>query len=112
MGNILRLGVILSASIVAAGGIIFLLKHGSEMPHYHSFKSEPHQLRNITEIWQTALQGRGRSLIQLGLLVLIATPVTRIIFSVIGYLIEKDYLYAVLTCTVLCIILFSLNTIL
>jgi len=108
MGNVLRVGVILSATIVLAGGIIFLLKRGGEVPHYHSFKGEPHQLRSITEIWKTAWQGKGLSLIQLGLLVLIATPIMRIIFSVIGYLLEKDYLYAVITLTVLCIILFSL----
>lgn len=107
MGNLLRAGVLLSALIVASGGIIFLVKHGGELPQYHSFVSEPQRLRDISTIWQTALQGRGRSLIQLGLLVLIATPIARIIFSVIGYLLERDYRYVLITLIVLFVVFFS-----
>ena len=107
MGNLLRSGVLLSALIVVAGGILFLLKYGNELQDYHFFESEPRRLRDISDIFTTALQGRGRSLIQLGLLVLIATPIARIIFSIIGYLLEKDYLYVLITIVVLCIILFN-----
>jgi uncharacterized membrane protein len=111
MGNLLRIGVLLSALIVTAGGILFLSKHGTQLQHYHLFQSEPRRLRDISEIWKTALQGRGQSLIQFGLLVLIATPIARIIFSIIGYLLEKDYLYVLLTMIVLGVILFSLRII-
>jgi uncharacterized membrane protein len=108
MGNLLRIGVLLSALVVAAGGIVFLVRHGNEQQHYRFFESEPRRLRNIGDIWKTAFQGRGQSLIQLGLLILIATPVARIIFSIIGYFLEKDYLYVLITVIVLCIIFFSL----
>lgn len=111
MGNLLRIGVLLSAIIVACGGILFLLRNGNEPQHYHFFQSEPRRLRNITEIWETALQGRAQSIIQLGLLLLIATPVARIIFSIIGYLWEKDYLYVIITMIVLCVIFISLKVI-
>lgn len=109
MGNLLRIGVLLSAFIVATGGIVFLSKHGTQLQHYHFFVSEPRRLRNISDIFKTALHGRGQSLIQLGLLLLIATPIARIIFSVIGYLLERDYLYVLITAVVLCMILFSLK---
>jgi uncharacterized membrane protein len=46
-------------------------------------------------------------LIQLGLFVLIATPIARILFSVFGYLFEKDYLYVVITLLVLIVILWN-----
>lgn len=111
MGNLLRLGVLLSALIVASGGVIFLLEHGGELQQYHSFASEPRRLRDLSDIWKTAFQGRGRSLIQLGLLILIATPIARIIFSVIGYLLERDYLYVLITLVVLCVIFFSLQSV-
>lgn len=39
MGNLLRIGVLLSAVIVAIGGVIFLLKHGSQVQHFHFFKA-------------------------------------------------------------------------
>ena len=111
MGNLLRIGVLLSALIVASGGIVFLFKHGTQQQHYHFFQSELRRLRDIGDIWKTALQGRGQSLIQFGLLLLIATPIARIIFSVIGYLLEKDYLYVLITIVVLGVILFSLKII-
>lgn len=107
LGNLLRIGVLLSATIVLFGGVIFLIKHGSEIPKYYFFKSEPRRFRDITEIWKSAIQGRAGSIIQFGLLILIATPITRIMFSIIGYLLEKDYLYVAITITVLAIILFS-----
>ena len=53
------------------------------------------------------LRGEGRPLIQIGLLVLIATPIARIVFSIFGYLLEKDYLYTVITAIVLFVILWN-----
>ena len=107
MGNLLRFGVLLSAITVLTGAVIYLTQHGFSSPHYTSFAGEPKRLTDFRSIWQTALQGRGRSIIQLGLLFLIATPIARIIFSVIGFIIEKDILYSVITLVVLTIVLFG-----
>ena len=54
MGNLLRIGVSLSALIVSCGGILFLLRHGSEPQHYHFFQSEPRRLHDTADIWRTA----------------------------------------------------------
>ena len=108
MGNLLRYGVLLSAAIVITGAVIYLLQHGTETPHYTKFSGEPQRLIELSIIWQTALKGGGRSIIQLGLLVLIATPIARILFSIIGFAIEKDILYVMITLFVLAIIVFSL----
>lgn len=108
MGNLLRYGVLLSAAIVLTGAIIYLWQHGSGSPHYSTFSGEPRRLIEIGSIWQTALQGRGRSIIQLGLLVLIATPIARILLSIVGFIIEKDILYSIITFVVFIIIILSL----
>jgi len=105
MGNLLRYGVLLSALIVLTGAIIYLKKRGTEIPNYSSFAGEPKRLIQFKSIWQTAMQGRGRSIIQLGLLFLIATPVARIVFSIIGFLLEKDIFYTVITLIVLAVVL-------
>lgn len=39
----------------------------------------------------------GAAIIQLGVIVLIATPVIRVAFSAISFLIERDYLYVFIT---------------
>ena len=50
----------------------------------------------------------GRGIIQLGLLLLIATPVARVVFSVIGFVRQRDFVYVVLTLIVLAVLLYSL----
>lgn len=108
IGNLLRYGVVTSSIIVLAGGIVYLYRHGGQLPAYHAFKGEPDKMKQPLPMLQAVFRGEGRPLIQLGLLVLIATPIARIAFSIIGYLLEKDYLYTVLTAIVLLVILWNL----
>jgi uncharacterized membrane protein len=107
MGNLLRYGVLLSAVIVVAGAIIYLQQHSFDRSQYTSFAGEPKRLTEYKRIWQTAFQGRGRSIIQLGLLFLIATPIARIVFSIVGFVLEKDLLYAIITGIVLAVVLYG-----
>ena len=108
MGNLLRYGVLASLFVVLIGAAFYLLQHGTETPNYKKFLGEPKRLSEFKQVWYSALQGRGRSIIQLGLFILIATPVARIVFSIIGYILERDYLYIIITVIVLGVILFSL----
>ena len=108
MGNLLRYGVLTSLTIVLIGAFFYLFQHGHEIPWYHEFKGEPKRITEVKMVWQTAWHGRGRSIIQLGLFVLIATPIARIVFSIIGYILERDYLYILITLIVLSVILYSL----
>jgi uncharacterized membrane protein len=107
MGNLLRYGVLLAAIIVLTGAAVYLKQHAFDKSQYTSFEGEPKRLTDYKQIFQTAFEGRGRSIIQLGLLFLIATPIARILFSVVGFLLEKDMLYTLLTLIVLGIVLFS-----
>ncbi len=108
MGNLLRYGVLLSACIVVLGGIIYLLRHGHEQPNFRTFSGEPKQFTNLSMILDYAIRGSGRAIIQIGVLVLIATPIARIIFSIIGFIKEKDVLYTGITLFVLGVIIASL----
>jgi uncharacterized membrane protein len=108
IGNLLRAGVLLSMLIVVTGGVIYLVRHGSMTPDYKTFHSQPLEFRTISGILRGVWAGKGRAVIQLGILVLIATPIARVAFSIFGYLVEKDYLYMAITLLVLGIILFSM----
>jgi uncharacterized membrane protein len=107
IGELLRYGVLASSLVVLAGGIVYLIRHGGQLPQYHEFRGEPDKMRKPVLMWEAVWRGEGRPLIQLGLLILVATPIARIVFSFIGYLLEKDYLYAVLTVIVLLVILLN-----
>ena len=93
IGWILRLGVLLSMSIIFIGGIIYLYRHGQVTADYHTFKGVPDFVHNTSGILNGIITFRGRAIIQAGIILLIATPIIRVIFSAIGFILEKDYLY-------------------
>jgi uncharacterized membrane protein len=107
IGQLLRYGVLLSSVIVIIGGMIYLWRHGREQPQWHVFRGEPEKFRMPGPLFRAILNGEGRPIIQLGLFVLIATPILRIVFSIFGYLLEKDWLYLLITVVVLGVILWN-----
>lgn len=109
IGQILRTGVLLSSAVVLAGGIIYLIRHGGQQPQFGVFKGEPEKMKIPGPMWRAIWHGEGRPLIALGILLLILTPIARIIFSIGGYLLEKDYLYVSITLFVLAVILWNLK---
>jgi uncharacterized membrane protein len=108
VGNLLRTGVVLSAAIVFWGASIYIYRHAPEPANFRIFQGEPSDFRTIPGIFRATLHGRGRGWIQLGLLVLIATPIARVAFSIVGFALERDRLYVVFTAIVLMILLYSL----
>jgi len=108
IGTLLRTGVILAAVVVALGGIVYLVRHGAERPEFGSFHGEPPEFRSLGPILGGVLAGRGRSIIQLGLVLLIATPVARVMFSVAAFAKQHDRTYVVITLIVLGILIYSL----
>ena len=108
VGTLLRTGVIIAAAVVLFGAVLYLTRHGHEIPNYASFHGEPESLKSPVEIFQGVMHMSARAIIQLGLLLLIATPVARVLFSAIAFALERDPMYVVITLIVLAILLFSL----
>ena len=108
LGNLLRTGVMFSAAVVLWGACIYLYRHWHEAADYKIFRGEPSDYRTIPGVIASVRGGHGRGWIQLGLLLLIATPIVRVAFSIVGFSIERDRLYVVFTCVVLAILLYSL----
>jgi uncharacterized membrane protein len=108
IGNLLRAGVVAAAVVVLAGAAVYLARHGSAAPHYAVFQGEPTDLRTPSGILSAAITLQGRGIIQLGLLILLATPVARVAFSIFAFAMERDFLYVVVTLIVLTVLVFSL----
>ena len=108
IGRLLRFGLFLSVGVVLVGTLVYLIKHGAETPDYANFTMAPALLRHPAGIVDQALHFTGSGIIQFGLLLLIATPIARVVFSVVAFLRQRDYLYTVITLIVLTILLFSL----
>ena len=95
-------------TVVAFGGIIYLYRHGHNVSDYSTFKLQPDFTREGWPLLQGVLAFKGRAIIQLGIILLIATPIMRVVFSAIGFFFEKDYLYVLITVLVLGVIMFSM----
>jgi uncharacterized membrane protein len=108
IGRLLQGGVILAAAFVLAGGAVYLARHPEPVMNYRVFQGEPEELRTVPGIFHEALELRGRGLIQLGLLILIATPIARVAFSVVAFLYQRDWTYVVVTLIVLGLLVYSL----
>jgi uncharacterized membrane protein len=109
LGNLLRTGVIISAVVVVIGALFYLSRHGTSLPDYRSFKGEPADLRSVGGIINEAYGLSGRGIIQLGLLLLIATPVVRVLLSVITFSIQGDKTYIAITLIVFAVLIYSLT---
>jgi uncharacterized membrane protein len=109
IGMLLRVGVIVSAAVVLLGGAVFLYRHGLDpVPDRQVFRPEPVEFSHPLAILRAVGDFRGRALVQLGLLLLIATPVARVVFSAVAFLRQRDYLYLAFTLFVLAVLLFGL----
>jgi uncharacterized membrane protein len=105
---LLRIGVTLAAAIVVVGGILYLVHNGHQIPEDHIFRGEPADLRQIPGVLNDVLALRGRGIIQLGILLLILTPVARVAFSVFAFWQQRDQLYIIVTLIVLVVLIHGL----
>jgi uncharacterized membrane protein len=108
MGRLLRTGVILAAAFVFAGGVVYVVRHPEPVTDYRVFQGEPEELRTVPGIIHEAMALHGRGLIQFGLLILIATPIARVAFSVVAFLYQRDWTYVAVTLVVLGLLIYSL----
>jgi uncharacterized membrane protein len=108
LGTLLRVGVLLSAIVTLIGGIMYLAVHGGDVTHYHVFAGERAELRTVRGVVEGTLRGDSAAIIQLGVLLLIATPVARVFLSVLGFAKERDWMYVGCSLIVLAILVYSL----
>jgi uncharacterized membrane protein len=108
LGRVLQAGVVLAAAVVLIGAIAYLSAHGLERFSYHVFRGEPTDLRTLGGIARNALTLDSRGIVQLGVLLLLATPVARVALSVVAFARQRDRTYVLVTSVVLLLLLASL----
>jgi len=108
ISRMLRAGVTISTAIVLLGGILYLRQPLIKAPDYSHFVAEREWLPNIVGVLQGAAHLNAGRVIQLGILLLIATPIIRVAFCIAGFARQKDRLYVFISSTVLMILIYSL----
>jgi uncharacterized membrane protein len=92
VGHMLRYGVLLAAVVVLAGGIRYLhgaLHHSSS--EYARFRVMPETPRTIPEICARVRAGDTQAMIQAGLVLLILTPIARVVLRFCSTLVRDAW---------------------
>ena len=108
IGGLLRGGVVLAAAVALAGGFWHVAQAGTGAPELRVFRGEPGELRSVAGVLRGVGAGHSASLIQLGLLLLIATPVARVALAAAGFATQRDGTYVVISLIVLAVLAASL----
>jgi uncharacterized membrane protein len=108
IGNLLRARVVIAATVTSIGGVIYLVHSGESPAHYRVFYGEPAVVRQVKGVLSDACSGDRLGIMELGLLLLIATPVARVVFSLVAFAVQRDRLYVVVTLAVLRALTFSM----
>ena len=96
--KLLIIGLILSTSLMLIGLFLDLVLQ----------RVVPTSVPDLGEVFTRVIYFRPSGFLALGLLVLIATPVLRVIGSIIAFIYERDWRYAGITFVVLLVVIFSI----
>ena len=108
IGRLLQLGVLLAAVVVLVGGVALLVQFGRDVPAFQVFHGENATLTSIRAVVNSAFSGDSRGIVQLGLILLIATPVARVALTLGAFVVQRDRLYVGTTLIVLILLLYGL----
>ncbi|MFN6481923.1 MULTISPECIES: DUF1634 domain-containing protein [unclassified Nostoc] len=115
LSNLMKYGVLIASAVVLLGGILYLIHHGNEPAEYHFFRGEPSEFRSPVGVVKAVLSGsdayselRLRGIIQLGLLLLVATPILRVFLSLLTFLLQREFIYVIVTLLVMVSLTYSL----
>ena len=108
IGRLLQIGVLLAAAVVLFGAVLLLVNHGGNPASYSEFRGEPSELRTVTGIVRGAASMHAAAIVQLGLVLLIATPIARVGFTLVAFVLQRDRTYVWITTLVMILLLFGL----
>jgi uncharacterized membrane protein len=107
ISRMLRAGVSLAAGVVFVGGFLYLLQAHGAAPDYRHFHGMVSPARRIAPVLDGIRNRDSRSIIRLGILLLIATPIMRVAYCVYSFAAQKDKLYVAVSSIVLSVLLYS-----
>src|SRR5215468_10490335 len=95
----LRAGVITGASLAMIGLVIWASQ---------GFDNSAANVTDLSSIFQSAFAGNASGIVYLGIVILIATPILRVILSLVFFGSQRDTKYVGITAIVLAMLIFAL----
>jgi uncharacterized membrane protein len=111
LARVMLTGVLVAAAVMAAGLVWFVATHEGLPPGDHVFTGEPKYFENPIAMIQRALDlkevGHRRSLIMIGVALLLINPLVRVAFAALGFAVQGDRRYTVISLLVLAVLVLS-----
>lgn len=111
LAKIMVIGTAVAAALMLAGLCWYLISHPDLQSGDHVFRGEPKYFENPVSMIRRAMEedevGSRRSVVMIGVILLLINPVLRVGFAAVGYAIQRDRLYAAVSFFVLAVLLFS-----
>ena len=108
VGNLLRIGVLVAAAVALLGGIAFMIQNGALTPDHSTFRGQPEMLSTLTGVIAGAAALQPAAIVQLGIVLLIATPVARVLLTLVAFAIQRDWIFVLISAIVLALLGYSL----
>jgi uncharacterized membrane protein len=109
IGKVLRGGVIISFFLIALGSVLMFVENSTG---YYTLGSAEQLISRhnsfligLAPLFQGLVAGKPYAILDLGLLVLLATPIARVFISILLFSFEKRLIYVLITITVLTVLL-------
>jgi uncharacterized membrane protein len=111
LARVMLSGVLIAAAVMGAGLFWFLATHAGMPPGDHMFSGEPKYFENPVSMIQRAFDlkeiGHRRSLIMIGVVLLLINPLVRVAFAAVGFAAQGDRLYTLISLVVLGVLIVS-----
>ena len=108
IGRVLQIGVFTAATVAIVGAILVFMQHGSDAPAFGDFRPSPAYLTSMGGILRGVREMRSEAIVQLGIVLLIMTPILRVALTLVAFVLQRDGVYVLITTLVLALLVYGL----
>jgi uncharacterized membrane protein len=109
LSRVIVAGVGMSIGVCVLGAADFLRSHRHDVRNYSVFTPEAQELKGLAVSWYAAIGGDSRAMMQVGLWLLILTPVARVLAAAILFSMRKERVFVIASLAVLAMMCIGLS---
>lgn len=108
VGRLLQAGVLVAAAVTILGAVLLLAREGGAPIDFGTLRPPTAGLHTVRGVLAGALALEPHAIVQLGLVLLVATPVARVALTLVAFAMQRDRLYVAITLLVLALLVYGL----
>lgn len=104
LSKLLTIGTTTSAAVVLVGIAMYLWRHSGDRMDFSTFRLHADELNAPATILTKALALDAPAIMQLGVLLLVLTPIARVAFTLVMFMVRRDWMYVAIAAIVLVVL--------